>query len=238
MTNTTTQTETTETILQLVAVDQLGPDATADDCAAHCERVEAYLDEHHSEHDWTIRPTRSTEIEGTWVGDWRNGRQVSIRGSVSAEYDWINDALDAAWEAAEREDEPATLTVGQIIDAATGEDRDTGTVVEIDGDDCTVAWSSSDRTTQPIATVLAAMAAADAEDAEYVSAHTVRDYNTSVDLVGEPSPELVAESEAVTDTGAVPAYRDEDGVWQYVAPCDVTHYRHHRGETVITVYVD
>ena len=122
MTNTTTQTETTETILQLVAVDQLGPDATADDCAAHCERVEAYLDEHHSEHDWTIRPTRSTEIEGTWVGDWRNGRQVSIRGSVSMEYDWVNDALDAAWEAAEQEDDWAAQAESGMNRAANHRD--------------------------------------------------------------------------------------------------------------------
>jgi len=69
------------------------------------------------------------------------------------------------------------------------------------------------------------------------TSYTVRDYNTSDALDGEPSDELIAESEIVTDTGTVPAYLDDSGVWQYVAPCDVDRMRS-RGETVITVYVD
>jgi len=56
-----------------------------------------------------------------------------------------------------------TLTIGQHIDCGAGEDRDQGTVLSIDGDSCTVAWGHGDRTTQPIATIVDGIAAAERE---------------------------------------------------------------------------
>jgi hypothetical protein len=65
----------------------------------------------------------------------------------------------------------------------------------------------------------------------------VMSYETAETLEGGASEELVRESEAAEPTGAVPAYRDTDGVWQYVAPSQVEHYRRNLRETVVTVYV-
>jgi hypothetical protein len=45
-----------------------------------------------------------------------------------------------------------TVTVGMKIEAGVGDDRERGTVVEIDGHDCRIAWEQSACvTTQPIA---------------------------------------------------------------------------------------
>lgn len=65
----------------------------------------------------------------------------------------------------------------------------------------------------------------------------VHNYDTGSELDGAPSAELVSASESVADTGAVPAYRDEHGVWQYVRPDEVEHCRRNLRLDVITVYV-
>lgn len=62
-------------------------------------------------------------------------------------------------------------------------------------------------------------------------------YGSNETLEGVCSQELI-DASAAEETGAVPAYRDSDGVWQYVAPCDVEHYKRFLGETVVTVYVE
>lgn len=69
------------------------------------------------------------------------------------------------------------------------------------------------------------------------AAPRVMNYMTGDRLPGRPSSELVRES-AKIDTGAVPAYRDERDVWQYVAPSERDFYRRHHGIDVITVWVD
>lgn len=46
--------------------------------------------------------------------------------------------------------------------------------------------------------------------------HRVYNYITGMELDGTPSLELIEASESAGDTGAVGAYRDENGVWQYV----------------------
>lgn len=66
----------------------------------------------------------------------------------------------------------------------------------------------------------------------------VCNYQTGETLPGTASDELVAASEAEGSTGAVPAYRDADGVWQYVAPSQVDHYRTQLREEVVTVYIE
>lgn len=66
----------------------------------------------------------------------------------------------------------------------------------------------------------------------------VMSYESAARLSGTASEELVAQSEAAAPTGAVPAYRDEAGVWQYVAPSQVDHYRSQLREDVVTVYVE
>lgn len=63
-------------------------------------------------------------------------------------------------------------------------------------------------------------------------------YDTGAALDGSASAELITASVAEGPTGAVFAYRDEDGVWQFVAPSQVDHYRRHLGVTTRTVYVD
>ena len=65
----------------------------------------------------------------------------------------------------------------------------------------------------------------------------VRNFTTGEILSGNASAELVRESEAAAPTGAVMAYRDEAGVWQYVAERDASFYRS-QGHDVIVVYVD
>ncbi len=64
------------------------------------------------------------------------------------------------------------------------------------------------------------------------------DYDTSALLEGECSAELARQSAEAAPTGAVPAYRDSDGVWQYVEPSQVEHYERNLGESVRTVYVE
>lgn len=73
---------------------------------------------------------------------------------------------------------------------------------------------------------------------EYEPTYTVMDYDTGNSLDGEASAELIAASLAEGETGAVPAYRDAQGVWQYVAPFERAHYRDRLRETVVTVYVE
>jgi len=65
---------------------------------------------------------------------------------------------------------------------------------------------------------------------------TVISYADAVELVGVPSDELLAAS-AAEESGAVPAYLDGEGVWQYVAPSQEDFVRRHDGRDVITVYV-
>jgi len=64
---------------------------------------------------------------------------------------------------------------------------------------------------------------------------TVISYADAVELVGVPSDELLAAS-AAEESGAVPAYLDGEGVWQYVAPSQEDFVRRHERD-VITVYV-
>ena len=65
----------------------------------------------------------------------------------------------------------------------------------------------------------------------------VMDYETAEVLAGRASAELIEQSEHAEPTGAVPAYRDGNGVWQYVAPSDVEHFRRNLGTETQTVYV-
>ena len=68
--------------------------------------------------------------------------------------------------------------------------------------------------------------------------HRVMNYQTGDSLTGRPSAELIAESEAESSgTGAVPAYRDESGVWQYVEPSDEDRMSR-LGHDVITVWTE
>jgi hypothetical protein len=86
-----------ETVLQIVEPSQVGPDATDDDVAAHCRAIQAHLLTNTSL-DATVRPQSGRDAPGTWVGDWRNGRQIPIRCLDDDEREPIDDALDAAWE--------------------------------------------------------------------------------------------------------------------------------------------
>ncbi len=63
-------------------------------------------------------------------------------------------------------------------------------------------------------------------------------YDTADMLDGDASDELIRESMAAAPTGAVPAYLDENDVWQYVPPSLETHYVSNLGCDVITVYVE
>lgn len=65
----------------------------------------------------------------------------------------------------------------------------------------------------------------------------VYSYDTGRALPGRPSVLLVRESFNSLD-GAVPAYRDEKGVWQYVRPDEVEHYQRNLRLDVSIVYVD
>ncbi len=65
----------------------------------------------------------------------------------------------------------------------------------------------------------------------------VMDYQTGAKLDGEASEELAERSAEAGDTGAVAAYRDNDGVWQYVREYEVESSRR-RGHDVRTVWVD
>lgn len=71
-----------------------------------------------------------------------------------------------------------------------------------------------------------------------MSAARVMGYDDGSLLAGLASERLVAESAAAGPTGAVPAYRDDAGVWQYVEPSQVTHYETHLRTPITTVYVE
>ncbi len=79
------------------------------------------------------------------------------------------------------------------------------------------------------------------ENAIEIAKRTVCDYKSGDRLKGAASEELVEASDEETQrtgTGAVLAYRDDDGIWQHV-PCDQEDfYRRTRGEDVVTVYVE
>lgn len=67
----------------------------------------------------------------------------------------------------------------------------------------------------------------------------IRKYTDGTALRGTASRELLEASEAEgSGTGAVPAYRDSDGVWQYVEPSNVEHYVRNLKEDVVIVYVE
>lgn len=68
--------------------------------------------------------------------------------------------------------------------------------------------------------------------------YRVYSYDSGDLLVGAPSDELIAASEGAGDTGAVPAYRDDAGVWQYVQPSQVEHYRRNLRIETQTVYIE
>jgi hypothetical protein len=68
------------------------------------------------------------------------------------------------------------------------------------------------------------------------TSYSVSNYQSGSTLIGKPSAELVKESLAVGATGAVPAYADANGVWQYVSPSDVARVK--RNEYVIAVFVE
>lgn len=68
--------------------------------------------------------------------------------------------------------------------------------------------------------------------------HYVYDYDTGRRLEGKVSANLLYESNRAEPTGAVPAYRDEHGIWHFVRPSEVNHYRRNLREDVRTVYVD
>ena len=76
------------------------------------------------------------------------------------------------------------------------------------------------------------------EDDETDDEYRVLNYDTGETLDGPPSPELIEESLAADPTGAVPAFQDSVGTWQYVPPSEVDFYKHQRKEDVITVYVE
>lgn len=65
----------------------------------------------------------------------------------------------------------------------------------------------------------------------------VVDYNDSHVYEGEPSAELVRQSLAAGDSGAVNALPDSRGVWQYIREDDVDRHAR-RGDDVTVVYVD
>ena len=69
------------------------------------------------------------------------------------------------------------------------------------------------------------------------AAGRVMDVETGSTLKGTPSLELVRRSAMEGDTGIVPAYRDSDGVWQYVPASEVEHYERNLGTPVRTVWV-
>ena len=68
-------------------------------------------------------------------------------------------------------------------------------------------------------------------------AYTVHSYDTGREMEGLPTKELVEESLAAGDSGAVCATYDADeALWSYVAP-EERERLEARGETVRTVYV-
>lgn len=71
-----------------------------------------------------------------------------------------------------------------------------------------------------------------------MTTYRVMDYDTGSSLRGAPSAELVERSAEADPTGAVPAYRDEAGVWQYVQPSMVEQYERTQRLDIITVYIE
>ena len=74
--------------------------------------------------------------------------------------------------------------------------------------------------------------------AEVAADASVVDYDTSDRVEGDCSVSLYQASQAAAPTGAVAAYRDAAGVWQYLREDEVEHYRRSLRETVVTVYVE
>lgn len=68
--------------------------------------------------------------------------------------------------------------------------------------------------------------------------YRVCSYDSGSRLEGSASERLIEESLAAEPTGSVPAYRDSDGVWQYVPESQVDHYRCNLREEVVSVYVE
>lgn len=65
----------------------------------------------------------------------------------------------------------------------------------------------------------------------------VMDADTSKPVGMQASRVLIRESHACL-SGAVPAFMDSDGTWQYVSPLLVNEYCRHFGRDVRIVYVD
>ena len=65
----------------------------------------------------------------------------------------------------------------------------------------------------------------------------VRDYIMGSLFDGEPSKELIEKCDA-SDTGGALAWRDENGIWQYVPGWDAERHRKHLGHEVFGVYLD
>jgi len=61
------------------------------------------------------------------------------------------------------------MKIGQKITVGRGEDRESGVIDSIDGDNATVRWSSGDRTTQPICEI----ACVDGPSGERFAIHVV-----------------------------------------------------------------
>jgi len=81
-------------------------------------------------------------------------------------------------------------------------------------------------------------AVAEGEDSDACEpAYRVMDYDTAAALKGGATADLIRESLAAGDTGAVPAAQFQDGVWDYVAPSERDHFRR-LGYHVQTVYVE
>ena len=65
----------------------------------------------------------------------------------------------------------------------------------------------------------------------------VREHATGKPFCGPASDELVAKIEEAGPTGAVLAYRHDDGTWQYVRPDEAAHLRA-LGERVVKIYFE
>lgn len=67
--------------------------------------------------------------------------------------------------------------------------------------------------------------------------YMVVDYDSSAHLSGPPEAMLVEESLQAQPAGTVNAYRDSNGIWQYVNKNNVDFMRRIRGQIVRSVYV-
>jgi nitrous oxide reductase accessory protein NosL len=70
-----------------------------------------------------------------------------------------------------------------------------------------------------------------------ISTETVMDYETGEALPGMCSVDLAERSRAAGPEGAVHAMQDAEGVWHFVEPQDVHHYRANLRQDVRVVYV-